>query len=373
MSDRAAEGQTPKDPPSEHRSAPWYRAKTIDLLRIGTGLVWLVNLAFIVDPANQYWSSFSRTALSFAPSTLGGPGLAQYAAAHALLFSWSIALLTGYLAIALLFGVTTRLACFVGSFFSAILLATQFGTTFLFPGGTDVGAHPLYILVYAILVLGGAGESLSLDQWIRAALVARRRARASAARPAPRPWASAMSLRTLFTFFVAGTFVSLAIGFGLVVALPVAPASTGSTTTGPVHYVNLTVSIDPMNGWPQFSPANFSVPAGRVVFTILDRDAPMSWGGCPCPVQGTVGGVELLNGSPIGRVPATNVAHTFNIFILGLQVLSPGQSVVQFTVDFVHPGVYAWSCIAPCGTGSNPYNSPPMNVPGFMTGTLTVT
>lgn len=354
----------------------WSHKHAIELLRIGVGVVWTVNLLFILDPANDYWSTFSSVALSFAPTTLGGPGLAQYVASHSWFFAWGIALVTAYLAIALLFGVTTRIACFVGSFFSALLLATQFGSTFLFPGGTDVGAHPLYILVYGVLVVGGAGSSVSVDQWIRHTLAERRATRAAAeapvGRPVPSVWASAVSLRTLVTYFVVGTLLSLALGFGLVLAIPAAPPASAAPS-GPVTYLNLTVYIDPSNGFPEYSPANFSAPMGRTVFTIVDNDSPMSWTGCPCPVTGTVGGIELINGTPFGRVPATNVAHTFNIPVLGLQVLSPGLSVVQFSVDLTSKGVFFWYCFAPCGTGANPYNTPPMGTPGYMTGALTVT
>lgn len=363
--------------PTQHPEKPgsvWNGRNAIDLLRIGAGLVWLLNLIFIVNPQNHYWASFSTTALNYAPTTLGGPGLAQYVAAHPLFFAWSIALFTGYMAVALLLGVTTRIACFVGSFFSAVLLATQFGTTFLFPGGTDVGAHPLYLLVYGVLVVGGAGRSLSVDLWLRNILAGWRARRIAVARPAPTPAAFVLTPRALFAYFVVGTLISLGVGFGLVIALPSSPASASSAApVGPVHYVNLTVAIDPANGWPQYSPANFSVPAGRVVFTITDTDMPMSWSSCPCPVRGTIDGLELLNGTPIGRVPGTNVAHTFNIPAIGLQILSPGMSVVQFTVDLTRGAPLIWYCFAPCGTGPNPYNTPPMNVPGFMTGTLTVT
>jgi len=83
--------------------------------------------------------------------------------------------------------------------------------------------------------------------------------------------------------------------------------------------------------------------------------------------------VEYINGTPVGRVPATNVAHTFNIPALGLQALTPGQSTVQFTIDVLHTGQYTWYCFAPCGTGANPYNTPPMGTTGYMTGTMTVT
>jgi hypothetical protein len=363
----------PRSEPSPNSADPWGRGHAIELLRIGVGAVWLVNLLFIVDPANMYWSTFSATALSFAPTTVGGPGLAQYVAAHPLFFSWGIALVTGYLALSLLFGFTTRLACFLGSFFSAILLATQFGTTFLFPGGTDVGAHPLYILVYGVLVVGGAGQSLSVDHWVHEQLRLRRAARPAPSGARPHPWATAIPVRTLFVYFLAGTLVSLGVGVGLVVALPATPATSGSPPIGPVTYVNLSVNINPTNGWPQYSPANFTVPTGRVVFTIVDNDSPMAWNECPCPVDGTVGGVEMINGTAVGRVSGANVAHTLNIPVLGLQVLSPGQSTVQFAIDLVHSGEYIWYCFAPCGTGTDPYNTPPMDVPGFMTGTMTVT
>ncbi|HEV2165624.1 MAG TPA: hypothetical protein VGS23_01395 [Thermoplasmata archaeon] len=351
----------------------WGGRHSIELLRVGAGFIWLINLLFIVNPQNQYWSTFSSTALSFAPTTVGGPGLAQFVAAHPLLFAWGIALLTGYLAVALLLGLTTRLACFLGSFFSAILLATQFGSTFLFPGGTDVGAHPLYILVYAVLIVGGAGETLSVDQWARSVLRAHRLARPALPSPKPRPWSAAVPTQFLLAYFVAGTLIALGVGFGLVLAVPSSPAESAPSTSTSVHYVNLSVNLNATTGWPQFSPANFSVPAGPVEFTIVDNDSMMSWAGCPCPVRGTVGGTELVNGTPMRMVPGTNVAHTFNIPNLDLQILSPGQSVVQFEIVVSGPGNYTWFCIAPCGAGPDPYTTPPMNAPGYMTGTMTVT
>ncbi len=350
----------------------WPLSHAIEILRIGTGIVWLINLVFIVDPANRYWSSFSTTARSFAPTTVGGPGLADYVSAHPLFFSWAIALVTGYLAFSLILGLTTRLACFVGGFFSAMLLATQFGSTFLFPGGTDIGAHPLYILIYGVLVVGGGGTSYSVDRWMRAHLPAqpiRRLVRA----PSHVPWSAAASTNTVLAYFVAAIVVSLGIGFGLVVALPAssgpAPPAAG---TQPVAYLNLSIVLNATNGWPQYVPANFSVPVGLVVFTITDHDSPMNWSGCPCSVRGTVTGTETVNGSTVGMVPSSNVAHTFNIPDLGVQVLSPGGSVVQFEVDFTHAASYAWMCMAPCGAGANPYTTPPMGTPGYMTGTLTV-
>ncbi len=117
-------------------------ALAVEVLRIGLGLVWAMNLVFIVDPANQFFPTFSSTASSYAPTTLGGPGLAQFVAAHGAVFSVLIAVATAYLAFAFLTGTTTRWACVVGFFLSGFFLVTQWGSTFYFPGGTDVGPHP---------------------------------------------------------------------------------------------------------------------------------------------------------------------------------------------------------------------------------------
>jgi len=357
--------------PTPSERTPYRRM--IEVLRIGLGIVWLSNLFFIVYPPNEYFGKFGSIALTFAPISFGGPGFPDYVAAHPLFFSWVIALTTGYLAFAFTLGLTTRIACFVGGFFSAVLFAIQIGSIFAFPGGTDVGEHPLFILISAVLLVGGAGRALSLDEWIRAAW-----ARYLAARPTvtlprvPVGWTGTLSTRTLFSYFIAGTLVSMAVGVGLIVAFPLQPESSGPPLfSGPPQYVNLSVNIA-SNGWPQFSPANFSIHTGKVIFTIVDNDSPMNWTGCPCTVTGTVGGVELVNGTPV-HIANGNVAHSFNAPNLDLAVYSPGGATTQFTVDISKTGEFVWFCVVPCGTGADPYNTPPMNVLGFMSGTITVT
>lgn len=349
--------------------------RMIEVLRIGLGIVWFANFFFIVYPSNDYFGQFSGIARSFAPVSFGGPGFPDYVAAHPLVFSWAVALITGYLAVAFTFGLTTRLACFVGSFFSAVLFAIQVGTIFVFPGGTDVGEHPLFILISAVLLVGGAGQSLSLDAWLRTWWAHYLASRPAPARPpVPTGWTGALSARTVFSYFVAGTLLSLAVGVGLIVAFPIQPASNGPpAVTGPVEYVNLSINIDPINGWPQYSPANFSIAPGQVVFTIVDNDSPMNWSGCPCTVTGAVGGFETVNGTRMHIIPPDNVAHSFSVPALNLAIYSPGQNTTQFTVDITRSGEFVWLCVVPCGQGADAYNTPPMGVPGFMTGTMTVT
>lgn len=152
-----------------------------------------------------------------------------------------------------------------------------------------------------------------------------------------------------------------------------AASTSGSASSSPqtvVSYVNLTVVINATNGAPQYVPANFTVPSGRVAITIADQDDAVSWDQCNCNVSGTVGGVEWLNGTPYKVMPSSNVAHTFTIGQLGLNVLSPGGQTVFFEADFP-AGTYAWSCLAPCG--SDGYTGFPMGTPGWMEGTVTVT
>jgi uncharacterized membrane protein YphA (DoxX/SURF4 family) len=142
------------------------KGMSIDLLRVGVGLIWVLNTIFIVDPANQFFPTFRDTALSFAPTSFGGPGIADFVAAHASVFAWVTAVLTVYLALAFVMGVTTRLACVVGGTVSIAFLLTQFLSTFLIPGGTDVGPHPLYLLIYLVLFTGAAGKYLAVDHRI---------------------------------------------------------------------------------------------------------------------------------------------------------------------------------------------------------------
>jgi uncharacterized membrane protein YphA (DoxX/SURF4 family) len=343
----------------------------IEVLRIGVGIVWAMNFVFIVAPANNFFGNFGQVALSLGPTTIGGPGLSQFVAAHATVFAWLTAVVTGYLAVAFIFGLTTRWACLVGGIFSAVIIGAQLGSMYVFPGGTDVGEHPLYLVIYVALVLGGAGQALSVDRRIADALARRRAERAARVLPTRRGvWAAGSTSRFFLIYFVAGTIIAFGMGVGLMVAIPPNSSQGGGSTA--VSYENLTVILNPNNGWPQYLPANFSVPTGTVVFTITDYDSPMNWTPCTCVVTGTDRNVELVNGTPVHFVSTDNVAHTFNVPNLGLAVYSPGLSVVQFTVDLINPGTFTWYCLAPCGTGTDPYTTPPMGVAGYMTGTMTV-
>jgi hypothetical protein len=147
-------------------STPPRASVILELLRIGLGLVWAANLLFILDPANEFFPTFQATAQSYAPTTITGPSLPELVAAFPLPFALGIALITFFMAFAFLFGSMTKLGCLVGCGFSAILLVTQWSSTFYIPGGTDVGPQPLYLLIDGALYFGGAGQLLTLRTWI---------------------------------------------------------------------------------------------------------------------------------------------------------------------------------------------------------------
>jgi hypothetical protein len=134
-------------------------------LRLGIGTVWALNLIFIFDPVNGYFSGFGATAVSFAGQSLGGTGFPLFVASYPTLFSTLIAGVSLYLAVSMLLGATTRWGCVVGIGFAIALLISQFGSTFVIPGGTDVGPMPIYVTVYAALYLGHAERNFSLDAW----------------------------------------------------------------------------------------------------------------------------------------------------------------------------------------------------------------
>ncbi len=148
-----------------------------------------------------------------------------------------------------------------------------------------------------------------------------------------------------------------------------APATSATTTS--VSYLNLTIAINATTGMPQYLPANFSVPRGEVKVTLTDEDLVANWSTCPCQVTGTVGNTESINGSaPVSAVNPMDVAHTFSVPQLGINVYSPGQSTITFTLSLDRTGQFSWFCEDPCGADG--LTGAPMGLPGYMSGTMTV-
>lgn len=150
-----------------HDISPDRSRRGVALLRLGVGAAWLANAYFVLDPANQFFSSFSGVASSFGASTAGGPAVADFVAQNPFVFSILIAAVTVSLAIAFLSDVAVRTACLVGAAFNIALLVSQWGQVTTIPGGTDIGPQPLYLIAYGVLWVGYRPGDLSLATAVR--------------------------------------------------------------------------------------------------------------------------------------------------------------------------------------------------------------
>lgn len=230
---------------------------------------------------------------------------------------------------------------------------------------------------------------------------------------------------------VVGLIVAFVIGFlfwfGVREALAHAtelgyePAVLHATITGP-HSASLAISSWPdsmqchgSNGapgggahpdWVSYCPStSLQVPANSVItVTVKNYDAGDT---LKNPffdrVQGTIGGVEYVDGKPIqGFQPSDDVGHTFTVqsipnspaqmFIsVPMAPIKGGDSaptpvklngssypkprVMKFKFYSGRPGHYIWKCYVPCGSGLEDFQEGfggPMSTTGYMAGTLQV-
>ncbi len=143
-----------------------------------------------------------------------------------------------------------------------------------------------------------------------------------------------------------------------------------------------TGKMDGKPGWPRYTNAFWSVRRGdTVVLRITSYDdgtAPLEGpqAGLFDRVQGTLGGTETVGGRPVSSIPNGDVAHTFTVPALGLNVpipVAPKGGSVTVVARFVpeRTGVFVWQCYAPCGTGMNAMGGA-MSTMGWMEGKVTV-
>ncbi len=157
-----------------------------------------------------------------------------------------------------------------------------------------------------------------------------------------------------------------------------ASAAPATATATAVSLEIQTGAMDGRSGWPRFVPADVTVTKGvPVTLTITNHDD----GTAPLPsalttYDNVTGGTETIDGKPVTSVPNADVAHTWTVPQLGLNVVIPaaptgGTNTVTFTFTPTKSGSFTWKCFAPCGTGSDGMAGP-MTTAGWMTGTLTV-
>lgn len=141
--------------------------------------------------------------------------------------------------------------------------------------------------------------------------------------------------------------------------------------------------------WPAYIPSQLTLPAySTVVVTITNFDdaTPLPKGSERyAQVSGTVDGTMVVtpidpkdpNGSagPTQRLTGldpTQVAHTFTVPALGINVPVAAHARVSFTIRTGAPGTYLFRCFDPCGTGSSGWSGPMSAAAGYMEGTITV-
>ena len=183
--------------------------------------------------------------------------------------------------------------------------------------------------------------------------------------------------------FAAGSLA----GAALLSACDLAPKAQASSE--PI-YLYITLISDAMTGkkdWPAYVPANATVPAHS---TIIARIVQFDDGAAALPdnspyakVTGVAGGkvtaqaLEITDPNNPGasteyqELSPKDVAHTFTISGLNINVPLPVSSIVTFTFETGAPGKYNWQCMAPCGTSTSGWAGP-MSQAGYMQGTLQV-
>jgi hypothetical protein len=173
-----------------------------------------------------------------------------------------------------------------------------------------------------------------------------------------------------------------------------ASACGGSTAAAPaasapkIDNITLVGKIDATSGpagtftnkpkWPALSPSNVTVGHGdTVVLTIKEYDDAPTALPAGSPYNAVAGGTMTVNGVATTTVSNADIAHTYSIPTLGVNVPlkkapTGGFSTTVFTFTAGAAGTYSWRCFTPCGDGANGMTGA-MATKGWMQGNLIVT
>ncbi|MHB1711933.1 MAG: cupredoxin domain-containing protein [Acidimicrobiales bacterium] len=186
-----------------------------------------------------------------------------------------------------------------------------------------------------------------------------------------------------------GLGVSVAVVAGIAGGVHVAADQLTSAKAAPVvdhaavteSMVMQTGKMDGRSGWPRYTNRSWAVHEGETVTLRItsydDGAAPLTGAQMMFDtVQGTVGGTESVDGKPVSSVPNSDVAHTFTVVGLGLNMpvpAAPTGGSVTVVARFVatRTGTFMWQCYAPCGSGLNAMGGA-MSTMGWMEGTVRV-
>ena len=169
-------------------------------------------------------------------------------------------------------------------------------------------------------------------------------------------------------------------------AVPAAKAASGAGLTVHETLVLLDGGMTGHDGDPEFvGSSNIDFPAGAtIVLSIYSFDtgtAPLAKGLPYYKALGTVGGTETVNGKTVTSIPNADLAHTFTVPGLGLNLAIPAATatkkgaitpaVVTASFHLTKKGSFTWQCYAPCGSGKDGMEGA-MTDEGLMTGKVNV-
>lgn len=177
-------------------------------------------------------------------------------------------------------------------------------------------------------------------------------------------------------------------GAALLSACNLAPGTAGAASgTTNLYLALVTGRMIGKKGWPAYLPTELTVPAHSTINVRIvqfdDGTAPLPAGSPYAKVTGVVDGTataqHLTTADPNQPGQSTtyqsldpkDVAHTFTIEKLKVNVPLPVSSIVTFSFQTGAPGTYAWMCMAPCGDEPQGYGGA-MARPGYMQGSLRV-
>lgn len=138
------------------------------------------------------------------------------------------------------------------------------------------------------------------------------------------------------------------------------------------------------------SSANISLPAHRLIKLVIinyDDGAANLTGAQYANVSGTqnnletvvnndnvnssqgASGIQVNGGQIVSSVSPDNIAHTFTIPSLGLNIPVPPSSTVTAYFTLNQTGTFSWFCMTLCGSGRTGTEGA-MSTPGWMTGAV---